>query len=93
MYDNPFVKPCKCAGTMGIIHIECLREWLSSKKSRRTLDFITTYCWKGLECELCHTKFPHEMRVLNQDKRKVNLIDYPVPEGIKEYLILESVTQ
>jgi E3 ubiquitin-protein ligase DOA10 len=29
---NPLFSPCKCAGSMGLIHLECLREWLKSKK-------------------------------------------------------------
>lgn len=31
--DNPMISPCKCDGTMKYIHIECLREWLNSKRS------------------------------------------------------------
>lgn len=30
--DNPFITPCKCAGSMKFIHINCLREWLDSKR-------------------------------------------------------------
>lgn len=30
--SNPLFSPCKCAGSMGLIHLECLREWLMSKK-------------------------------------------------------------
>lgn len=25
--DNPFITPCKCAGSMRFIHLKCLREW------------------------------------------------------------------
>ena len=30
--DNPLICPCKCAGSMGQIHVECLRSWLNSKR-------------------------------------------------------------
>jgi len=30
--DNPFITPCKCAGSMKFIHLKCLREWLDSKR-------------------------------------------------------------
>lgn len=30
--NNPLFSPCKCAGSMGLIHLECLKEWLKSKK-------------------------------------------------------------
>lgn len=26
--SNPLFSPCICAGSMGLIHLECLREWL-----------------------------------------------------------------
>lgn len=29
---NPLFRPCACAGSMGLIHLECLKEWLQSKK-------------------------------------------------------------
>jgi len=50
---DPLISPCKCAGTMSHIHLECLREWLNSKRSRKDGEYVKTYCWKALECELC----------------------------------------
>lgn len=29
---DPLFTPCKCDGTMKYIHLNCLQEWLSSKK-------------------------------------------------------------
>jgi hypothetical protein len=29
---NPFITPCKCTGSMGFIHLKCLRDWTDSKK-------------------------------------------------------------
>jgi E3 ubiquitin-protein ligase DOA10 len=43
---------------MSHIHLECLREWLNSKKSKKESEFVKTYCWKALECELCKVRFP-----------------------------------
>lgn len=56
--DDPLISPCKCAGTMSHIHLECLREWLNSKRSKKEGDCVKTYCWKALECELCKVRFP-----------------------------------
>ena len=25
--ENPFITPCKCAGSMKFIHLLCLQEW------------------------------------------------------------------
>ena len=32
---DPLISPCKCAGTMSHIHLECLREWLNSKRTMK----------------------------------------------------------
>ena len=29
---NPFITPCKCSGSLRLIHLDCLKEWLNSKK-------------------------------------------------------------
>jgi hypothetical protein len=29
---NPLIVPCLCAGSMRFIHVQCVREWLDSKK-------------------------------------------------------------
>ena len=29
---DKLICPCKCAGTMGLIHISCLKEWVNSKR-------------------------------------------------------------
>lgn len=46
---------------MSHIHLECLREWLNSKKSKKETDNVKTYCWKALECELCKVRFPGQV--------------------------------
>ena len=46
---------------MKYIHIDCLREWLNSKKSYKENAAVKTYCWKILECELCKVKFPDKI--------------------------------
>lgn len=30
---NPMISPCGCSGTMGGIHLKCLREWLERNKT------------------------------------------------------------
>jgi E3 ubiquitin-protein ligase DOA10 len=32
---NPLVSACKCAGTMSMIHVKCVNEWLNSKRETR----------------------------------------------------------
>jgi E3 ubiquitin-protein ligase DOA10 len=86
--DNPLISPCKCDGTMGHIHIECLREWLNSKRSFKENTAVKTYCWKALECELCKVKFPD--RIVSDGGKYIELISFDKPYS--DYLVLESVT-
>lgn len=37
--------PCRCSGSIGLVHQDCLKEWLTSKATR------------GQKCELCSTTF------------------------------------
>eukprot|EP00347_Sterkiella_histriomuscorum_P013132 403365890 len=51
--ENPFITPCKCSGSMKFIHLQCLREWLDSKRVSQKLEGIYSYYWEELACELC----------------------------------------
>lgn len=31
--NNPLINPCHCKGTMGYLHIECLKYWLNTKRT------------------------------------------------------------
>ena len=74
---------------MKSIHIECLREWLNSKSSFKENDYVKTYCWKALECELCKQRFPD--RIESSTGKTIELISFEKPDK-DEYLVLESVT-
>jgi len=41
----PLFSPCRCSGSIGLVHQHCLKEWLSLKATR------------GQKCELCGTPF------------------------------------
>ena len=56
--ENPLVSPCKCAGTMGRIHVGCLQKWLKSKVVVKKNLISACYQWKNLNCELCSSPFP-----------------------------------
>jgi E3 ubiquitin-protein ligase DOA10 len=59
---NEMICPCNCAGTMKEIHINCLREWLNSKKLVYQGDRVKSFFWKALECELCKLPFENKMK-------------------------------
>lgn len=50
---DKLICPCKCAGSMGMIHISCLKEWVNSKRLVYKGNKVQSFFWKSLECELC----------------------------------------
>ena len=56
--SDPMISPCKCAGTMSSIHLECLKEWLMNKRRKKANSKLVTYTWKAFECELCKQELP-----------------------------------
>ena len=90
---------------MGHVHLECLREWLNSKRSVKVSDCVRTYCWKSLECELCKERFPGQVfadgtvitdKLLVSKKKMasmgdpIEILEYDKPDT--DYIVLESVT-
>ena len=82
--DNPLICPCKCAGSMGQIHVECLRSWLNSKRQVYPCEKVTSYFWKALECELCKEPFENKMR-----SALYTIMEFDTPEN--NYMVLESI--
>jgi FHA domain len=69
---------------MKYIHIQCLKEWLNSKKLVYNGDRVKSFFWKALECELCKTPFENQMKGL-----LFQIMDFERPD--RDYLIMESV--
>lgn len=47
--NNPFFAPCICAGTMKYVHLDCMKEWVHSKRHSKEGDRVKSYNWKFLE--------------------------------------------
>jgi hypothetical protein len=57
--DNPLIRlPCKCRGSMKSIHLSCMQQWLRSKMTSKSLNFLTVYTFKNIECEICKQSIP-----------------------------------
>ena len=52
---------------------------------------MNSYIWKHLECEICKNPFKDIQH--GKDGQELNLLNYKIHEGIKNYMIIESVTQ
>ena len=94
--DNPLFAPCKCSGSMRLIHQNCLKTWFHNKRIKKVTPVVTTYFWRNLECELCKTAYPYEMKSLN-GREMLNIIEYETPEPEYEdesnyFIVLESIS-
>ena len=91
---NPLFSPCSCAGSMGLIHLDCLKEWLKIKKIQRQGEVVSTFFWKNLECELCKQRFPIEIELNNKEKHAILEYDLPIYEAGEQphYIVLESIS-
>lgn len=94
--DNPLFAPCKCSGSMRMIHHQCLRTWFHNKRIKKSTNIVTTYFWRNLECELCKTPYPYETRSID-GRTMLNIIEYDTPFQEYEdepiyYIVLESIS-
>lgn len=89
----PFFSTCKCSGSVGYIHFDCLRNWLDIKKQSKLSPCFSSYYWKSFECEICKKAYPLSLRTRSSTSesgyRTYNLVDYERPDG--DYLVLESL--
>ena len=70
---------------MGVIHFECLKEWVTSKRKVIETPSSTTYVWRNLHCELCQVKYQDVLRGYDN----LRLIEITPPDS-GQYVILES---
>jgi len=86
--ENPLINPCKCIGSVGLTHLECLRTWLHSKLTKRTAGFLTLIAFKRLACEICKGKIPEKIKFQN---KVYSLIQPNNPE--KSFLMFEAISK
>lgn len=70
--DNPCIVPCKCSGSVGFIHYNCLKNWLSTKMQKKETDNLVSMYWKTFECEICKFAYPYLFKV---DQKVYKLVD------------------
>ena len=86
--ENPLLGTCKCTGTVGKIHYNCLSAWLQSRQQSKTSVNFSTYFWKAFQCEICTVAYPLMMKC---NGKNFNLVKYEKPQG--DYMVLESLSQ
>lgn len=83
--ENPLISPCKCSGTMKLIHLECLKNWLKSKITVKTYNHMVSFSYTILQCELCLTEYSERIYYKNQ---YFDLLDTSFLKG--KYFVLEE---
>ena len=87
--QNPLILACKCRGSVGLIHFECLKSWIRAQKhTKEHGEDVTSYYWKKFECEICKQSYPYIFKRRNQ---LFKLIDIKEPKPETRFILLESM--
>lgn len=89
---NPFVSPCYCKGTMSLVHINCLRMWLQSKRETRETPTTSSFQWTLIRCELCQFLYPMSL-VVNGTVFPLFQFDKPIRDERVSFIVFETVYQ
>ena len=84
---NPMISPCGCSGTMGGIHLKCLREWIERNKIMKAVKGHVVIKYKKINCELCKQKYPFSISINN---KIVDIINIERPKD--NFIILETLS-
>ena len=65
--QNPLIIACKCKGSVGIIHFQCLKNWVLTQKQFKgpsaTNQNVSSYYWKRFECEICKQMYLYTFKI------------------------------
>lgn len=87
---NPLISPCLCKGTMSVVHICCLRQWLESRRETRTTESTHSYQWTIIRCELCHMLYP--LNYISYGlSHQIFQFDIPHRDNINSFVVFETV--
>jgi len=86
--ENPLLKCCRCAGSVGSIHLKCLQSWLEVKRQAKNSVNFSSFFWKTFECEICKKAYP---LMISSNGYKFNLVQFEQQTG--DYMVLESLNQ
>lgn len=71
--NNPLISPCNCTGSMGHIHLKCLKQCLLSRMHKKEDEYHTSYIIKSQKCEICLKEYP---KIIQYKNIVYNLIDF-----------------
>ena len=74
---------------MGFLHINCIREWLESKKETLISDNIVIFKWENINCEICKTVYDTFVDSYSSDGFKQCILDFKVESRVKNFVAFE----
>lgn len=83
-FSDPLMTPCKCSGSMGLIHYSCLKRCIEMKINKKENENYKIFVWKNFECEICLHEYP---KYLKYKSYVYNLVDINVP--FEQYIIMD----
>lgn len=88
--ENPLMEsPCKCTGSVKLMHAECLQRWLMSKTTLKNTETIRSYHWGQFACDVCKEPYPEV--ILHPNGKQLNIVSIEKPKS--NYILLESVPE
>ena len=88
-HSNPFdplLSLCKCSGTMGLTHLNCLQKWVFSKSLKKINSHCITYTWKTIDCDICQKSLPLSFVYENKEYSLIK-----VPRPCEKFVMLEDM--
>lgn len=74
---------------MGLIHYECLKNWILTQKVTKVHgENVTSFYWKKFECEICKQSYPY---IFKRNNVLFRLVDIEMPPEPTQFLLLESM--
>ena len=87
--NNPLISVCKCKGTLQLIHLNCLNNWIETKIIKKEDDELAVYFFKNYQCEICLAPFPCMINLdsISYKGNEISLLKLAIPHS--PFLMLE----
>lgn len=93
--SNPLILACKCKGSVGLIHFQCLKSWVLTQKQEKPPNAqnqnVKSFYWKRFECEICKKMYPYTFKIGKTIYKIIDLINEITSQTQNNYILLESM--
>lgn len=93
--NNPLILACKCKGSVGLIHFQCLKSWVLTQKQEKPPNAqnqnVKSFYWKRFECEICKKMYPYTFKIGKTIYKIIDLINEITSQTQNNYILLESM--